>query len=158
MTTNQIDYYAARMKAKNDRLTRKEAKRHNLAYESAQNLSAQAAIQNAAASASQAQTAKKQYELKWESEYGFPYGTSVEEMNDPSNWNHYGSTSENLGQLSFPRNVTPQSYATSQFQIIKDLELARTEPSKRTGNYTTAAEKLAKANFETFHIVKEITE
>lgn len=158
MTTNQIDYYAARMKAKNDRLTRKEQKRHNLASESAQNLSAQAAIQNAAASASQAHTAQKQFELKWESEYGFPYGTTQAEMQDRSNWQERDSISQNLGQLRFPNYVMPQSYATAQFQIIKDLEIARTEPSKRTSNYTTATEKLAKAGLETFNIVKEITE
>lgn len=156
MTTNQIDYYNARMKAKNDRLTRKEQKRHNLAQEGAQNLSAQAAVSSANAAQSQAATANKRYQLEWESEYGFPYGTDRETMNNQSNWR---KTSEVYGDTepAMPQGPVTQTYAKSQFQIIKDIESSKTEYSKRLSNIGKTAKDIADAAGKTYYIISEVT-
>lgn len=158
MTSNQIDYYNARMKAKNDRLTRKENKRHNKAIEQAQYMSASAAQASASAAQSQAGTAQKRYQLEWESEYGFPYGTTTDQMNDRSNWVTVSDVYDynSGGQSHFPKGVVTQSYAAKQFQIIKDTELARTEKSKRYANYSSLVKNVGqgfKAGSETFEII-----
>lgn len=156
MTSNQIDYYNARMKAKNDRLTRKEQKRHNKATEQAQNLSAQAAVASAAAAQSQAGTANKRYQLEWESEYGFPYGTSWDVINDSSSYRNY--------DLDYAQNIMPknnavtQSYASKQFQIWKDIEQSKTEYSKRLANIGSGAKGIGNAAKDTYYIIKEVVD
>jgi len=155
MTSNQIDYYNARMKARNDRLSRKEQKRHNLATERAQNVSASAAAQQAAASAQQAGIAQKKYQLEWETEYGFPYGTTYEEMNSPGAYQEYDYS--NTSTTMMPRGITvPQTFAVKQFQIIKDIEASKSEDAKRTNYYSKSVSDVIKSLGGTYKLVKEV--
>lgn len=93
MTQNDISFYNAKKTAQDNRLRRRETKRHNKQMEALEALNtqanitgAQARMLGAQASAQSAATNQAKYELEWEKEYGWNYGTPKDVMMDPNNY------------------------------------------------------------------------